>query len=66
LIERCGLEVAVTEGLFFATFTTVQIQQLGLSDAILQDINEVEVDYPELCSALMTTAVSEAETRRCA
>ncbi len=53
LIERCGLEVVVTEGLFFKPFTTGQIQQLGLSDAILQGMLEVGVGYPELCCAFM-------------
>jgi hypothetical protein len=56
LIERCGLEVLATEGLFFKPFTTGQIQQLGLSDAILQGLMKVGVGYPELCCALMTQA----------
>jgi SAM-dependent methyltransferase len=54
LMERCGLEVVATEGLFFKPFTTGQIQQLGLSDDIHQGMMKVGIAYPELCCALMT------------
>jgi SAM-dependent methyltransferase len=56
LLERCGLEVVLTEGLFFKPFTTGQIQQLGLSDAVLQGMMKVGVGYPELCCAMMALA----------
>jgi SAM-dependent methyltransferase len=54
LFERCGLDVVVSEGLFFKPFTTGQIQQLELSEPILRGMMEVGVGYPELCCALMT------------
>lgn len=52
LIQKCGYRCDQLEGIFLKPITTKQIQTLELSEAILQGMMTVGVDYPELCVAL--------------
>ena len=64
LIERCwGLEVVVTEGLFFKPFTNGATQQLGLSDATLSRFDEGWGGWLSralLCASIDSRAAAEA------
>jgi ubiquinone/menaquinone biosynthesis C-methylase UbiE len=53
LCESEGYRVMKAEGLLLKPITTGQMQNLGLSPAILQAMLKVGVDYPELCNAIL-------------
>lgn len=52
LIQKCGYHCDKLEGIFLKPITTRQIQELALSEEILQGMMKVGIDYPELCVAL--------------
>ncbi|MDL2314382.1 class I SAM-dependent methyltransferase [Desulfovibrio sp. OttesenSCG-928-C14] len=56
LLEDCGLHVTRKEGIFLKPFTTNQILQLGLGDAVYHAMCEVGIAYPELCAAFLMEA----------
>jgi SAM-dependent methyltransferase len=56
LLNECGYEPVMSEGLFFKPFTTAQIGDLHLPPQVLQGLMTVGIDYPELCCSFMTRA----------
>lgn len=56
LIEGEGLTVRSMEGLFLKPITTDQILKLEMSEAVLQAMMRVGVEYPELCVGIMAEA----------
>ncbi len=56
MVEGEGLEIRKVEGLLLKPITTQQILNLNLSEAILQAMLKVGVDYPELCNSLLIQA----------
>lgn len=52
MIQKCGYSCDKLEGIFLKPITTSQIQELALSEEILQGMMKVGIDYPELCVAL--------------
>jgi SAM-dependent methyltransferase len=55
-VEEAGLVVQHLEGLLLKPITTDQINQLGLSEDILQALLKVGVDYPELSNSILIKA----------
>jgi len=53
LIADCGLHLCSLEGVFLKPITTNQILQLQLSDEILEAMNKVAIDFPELSVGLL-------------
>lgn len=56
LVNEAGYVVVHLEGIFLKPLTTKQLQQLELSDQILQGFLQVGIDYPELCVGLLLEA----------
>ncbi len=56
LVQDCGYKVISTEGIFLKPIATHQIKQLNMSEAILQAMLTVGIDYPELCVGLLLEA----------
>lgn len=56
LMESCDYDIVKTEGIFLKPITTAQIQQLELSEKILQAMLEVGVAYPELSNGILLQA----------
>ncbi|MDR3636046.1 MAG: class I SAM-dependent methyltransferase [Isosphaeraceae bacterium] len=56
LVRSAGYRVERTEGIFLKPITTAQLTQLQLSEAILQAMLKVGIDYPELCVGLLAEA----------
>ena len=56
LVENAGLEVSSIEGLLLKPVTTEQLDELDLSEPILQALLKVGVDYPELCNSILVQA----------
>ncbi len=56
LVESVGLEVQQTEGLFLKPITTQQMEDLSLSEPVLQALLKVGVDYPELSNSILLKA----------
>ena len=53
MVQGEGLEIRKVEGLLLKPITTQQMLDLNLSEAILQAMLKVGVDYPELCNSLL-------------
>lgn len=53
LVEKEGLRVVSTEGIFLKSLATSQIEALSLSDDILMAMLKVGIDYPELCVGIL-------------
>lgn len=53
LAEHEGYAVVRAEGLFLKPITTRQITELKLSDAVLQSMLKVGIDYPELSNGIL-------------
>jgi 2-polyprenyl-3-methyl-5-hydroxy-6-metoxy-1,4-benzoquinol methylase len=53
LATSTGYVVEHVEGIFLKPVATRQLQQLGLSEEILQGFLRVGVDYPELCVGIL-------------
>jgi 2-polyprenyl-3-methyl-5-hydroxy-6-metoxy-1,4-benzoquinol methylase len=56
MVQGEGLEIRKVEGLLLKPITTQQMLDLNLSEAILQAMLKVGVDYPELCNSLLIQA----------
>lgn len=54
LLERAGLRINRSEGLYLKPLTTAQLAQLKLSDNIYAAMVEVGLGYPELCVGILT------------
>ena len=52
LVERAGLRILRTEGVFLKCLTTSQLESLGLSAEILRGFFQVGVAFPEICNAI--------------
>lgn len=53
LVIDAGYEVVRAEGIMLKPVTTGQLEALALSDAVLEGLMKVGVDYPELCNSLL-------------
>ncbi|SES89269.1 2-polyprenyl-3-methyl-5-hydroxy-6-metoxy-1,4-benzoquinol methylase [Nitrosospira multiformis] len=56
MVQGEGLRIRKVEGLLLKPITTQQMLDLNLSEAILQAMLKVGVDYPELCNSLLIQA----------
>ena len=56
MVQGEGLEANQVEGLLLKPITTQQMLDLNLSEAILQAMLKVGVNYPELCNSLLMRA----------
>lgn len=61
MVENEALEIRRVEGLLLKPITTQQMIDLNLSEAILQAMLKVGVDYPELCNSLLIQASRSAQ-----
>jgi SAM-dependent methyltransferase len=55
-LAAAGYATTRREGIFLKPFTTGQMTALALSDAVIEGLCAVGVDYPELCAALLFEA----------
>ncbi|NVO02108.1 MAG: class I SAM-dependent methyltransferase [Bacteroidetes bacterium] len=53
LVKECDLEIEKQEGIFLKCMTTQQMLDLNLSDAIINSMCEVAIDYPELAACIL-------------
>lgn len=53
LAVDAGYDVVCAEGIMLKPVTTSQLEALALSDAVLEGLMKVGVDYPELCNSLL-------------
>lgn len=53
IVRESGLKIEATEGILLKPITTAQIQELKLSEEILQAMMRVGVSYPELCVGIL-------------
>lgn len=56
MVQGEDLEIGKVEGLLLKPITTQQMLDLNLSEAILQAMLKVGVDYPELCNSVLIQA----------
>ncbi|KGI78890.1 methyltransferase domain-containing protein [Oleiagrimonas soli] len=56
LIESCGLEVVGRAGLMLKPFTSDQLASLKLDDAIVQAMDEVGFELPDVCNGIFLEA----------
>ena len=61
LMVDAGCEVVNAEGIMLKPVTTAQLTQLDLSDAMLQGLMKVGVDYPELSNSILLQVRPRAE-----
>lgn len=54
-----GYQIVRKEGIFLKALTTVQLQQLNLTQDIIAGMCKVGIDYPELCAALLFEVKAE-------
>lgn len=55
-LKECGYRVLREEGIFLKPFTTSQLESLNLSDAVIEAMCKVGINYPELCAGLLFQA----------
>ncbi|MBK8016557.1 MAG: class I SAM-dependent methyltransferase [Betaproteobacteria bacterium] len=59
LIQRCGFQVRVEEGMMLKPFTTAQLNALNLSNAVWSALLTMSRDYPEISNAIYLEAVAQ-------
>jgi SAM-dependent methyltransferase len=52
LVERAGLRILRTEGVFLKCVTTAQLEALRLSAEVLRGFFQVGIAFPEICNAV--------------
>jgi 2-polyprenyl-3-methyl-5-hydroxy-6-metoxy-1,4-benzoquinol methylase len=57
LVEKQGLRVEYMEGLLLKPITTAQIQELKMSEEVMQAMLQVGIEYPELSVAILAEVV---------
>jgi SAM-dependent methyltransferase len=57
LVEKSGLKVTRTEGIFLKPLTSEQLHKAELSPDALEGLCRFGVDYPDLCNAILVEAV---------
>lgn len=53
LVNKCGLDIIICEGIFLKCMATQQMIDLKIPDPIIKGMCEVAVDYPELAACIL-------------
>jgi SAM-dependent methyltransferase len=62
-VRKAGLFEQSLEGIFLKPFTTAQLEQLSLTQEILESLMVVGKDYPELCNAILMEVILNSKDR---